>query len=142
MAGISVVLDRARIGLWSDPSNQLKIPRLTAFPITVTFAGVTAQFVGDEFPTGFHGESTARSYALTCRYMKGEQADVAALLALFATAHAAADNRLMLRTHVGQVPGLDGCDAVQVFGVQPSPGAGLYWDVAFTAAVVESSVEV
>ncbi len=142
MSGVSVVLDRARIGLWSAPGSQLSIPHLTGMAITRAYAGTSVQFVGDTYPTGFRGESSSRSYAMTARYMNGEQAQVLALLALFDVAHAAPDSRLILRTHFGQVPGLDGTEAVQVFGVTPTPAMGLYWDVAFTALVVESSIAV
>ena len=143
MGGVSVTLDLARIGLWSTPSVQITIPRLTlgssTGSITRTYAGTTAQFVGDTYPTGFRGQSKGRSYALNARYMKGEQDQALALLALFDAAHVATDSRLLLRTHYGQVPGLDGSEAVQVFVTNPTPGLGLYWDIAFTATVVQST---
>jgi hypothetical protein len=140
--GVSVVLSNARIGLWSDPSTQLAIPHLTGYPITVAYDGTSVRFAGDKYPTGFRGEGTAKSYAMTARYMQSERADLLALMGLFDLAHASADSRLLLRTHAGQVAGLDTAEAIQVFGHQPSPGLGLYWDLTFTAVVVQHSFAV
>lgn len=142
MSGISVTLDRAWIGLWTAPETQLLIPRLTAMPISVAYAGTTVQFAGDDFPTAFRGESQTKSYQMTARYMKTDQDQMLDLLNLFAQAANAADSRLLLRTNAGQVAGLNDSVAVVVFGVQPTPGMGLYWDVNFTANVVQSSEDV
>ena len=142
MSGVSVVLDRARIGLWSDPSTELAIPHLLGAPATITHAGTTVQFVGDTYPTGFRGESVAKSWAMSARFMAADRDLLLDALNLFETARTSPDSRLPLRTHYGQVPGLDECVAVQVFDPQPTPNLGGYWDLGFTAVVVESTVVV
>lgn len=139
MSGIAVTLTNAWIGLWTTPATQLSIPRLTGAPLTIGYAGTTVQFVGDDYPTGFRGQAKSKSYAMTARFMKDEQDQMLDLLNLFDSAHAAADSRLLLRTHVGQVAGLDESVAVQVFGATPTPAMGLYYDVSFTAQVVQST---
>jgi hypothetical protein len=134
--GISLALNRARIGLWSDPSSQIAIPHLKGMPVTRGYAGTLVQFVGDDYSTGFRGQAKTKSYAMTCRYLKAEQAQLVALINLFETAHSAPDPRLLLRTHPGQVAGLNESVAVQVFDPVATPGDGLVWDLTFTAQVV------
>lgn len=139
----AIVLPNADIALWTDPAGtRVAIPHLTAVGDTRTYSGVVVQFAGDTLPTPFRGEARSGSYRLTARFKQAEQATLLALLALFSTAAAAADSRLQLRTHYGQVAGLDDVLAVAVFGVEVSPQTGLYVDVAFTAEVVASTVEV
>lgn len=139
---MTVVLERARIGLFSDPSTQIEIPHLTGFQATRGYDGTVVRFVGDDYPTGFRGEGKTRAYAMTARYLSAERAQMKSLLDMFDLAHGSPDSRLLLRTHIGQIAGLDTAEAIQVFQVQPAAQSGRFWDLNFTAQVVNHTFAV
>ena len=140
----SLTLGKADLSLWSDPASTLvQIPHLGGAARMLRTAGTTVQFEGDDFPTPFRGTSRHVTYNLTARYGGFEHDQAAALLELLdEIAPAAPDSRLLLRTHAGQVAGLDPAVAVVVFEVATTPAVGFILDVTFTATVVQSTVEV
>lgn len=133
----SVVLRGADLALLTDPVNQrVTVPHLTAAPWEETWAGALVTFEGDSLPTGFRGTSLTRSWQMTCVYASDDQQSVIDLLALLRDAADAADSRLLLRTHIGAVAGLDDVTAVQIFAVQVQPMTGRLTTVTFTANAV------
>jgi hypothetical protein len=137
---VAVDLGRAEVALFSDPSMRVAIPHLVAMPRRRTTFGTTVLFAGDTYPTPFRGEGRTQTFDLTCRYGRDDHPDMLALLTLLdVTAPGSPDSRLLLRTHIGLVPGLDVAVGVVVFDVAETPaGAGVV-DVTFTATVVEHS---
>jgi hypothetical protein len=139
----AVVLGKADLALFSDPAgHRVSIPHLTAVTPTQSYAGTTVLFAGDTYPTPFRGPGRSKTWPLTARYARTEQDQLLALLDLIELAAASADSRLLLRTHYGQVAGLDDATAVVIFDVQPQPQIGLYVDVQFTAQAVQFTLEV
>lgn len=139
----AVLLGKADLALFTDPVNhRVIIPHLTAATPDRTYAGTTVLFEGDLYGTPFRGPGRAKSWPLTARYKANEQDQLVALIALLDLAADSADSRLLLRTHYGQVDGLDEATAVVVFGVQPQPQMGLFFDVQFTAQAVAFSLAV
>lgn len=139
----AVSLGKADLALLSDAANQrVVIPHLTAASPQRTYAGTTVRFAGDAYPTAFRGEGRTRSWALTARFSRDEHATLLALLDLIELAANSADSRLLLRTHYGQVAGLDDATAVVVFDVQPQPQIGIHVDVTFTAIAVNATLGV
>lgn len=138
----AVVLGKADIALWSDPgATRVVIPHLGGAARNLGTSGAVVQFEGDDYPTPFRGTSRSATYDLTCRYGAHEHDQLLALVRLLdEVAPAAPDSRLMLRTHVGQVAGLDPVVAVVVFAVPPVPARGLVVDLQFQATVVQSTV--
>lgn len=134
----AVVLAKADLALISDLANQrVTIPHLTAAVPQRGYAGTVVRFAGDTFGTPFRGEGRTKSWALTARFARTEQATLLALIKLLDLAAGSADSRLLLRTHYGQAAGLDEATAVVVFDVQPQPQIGLFVDVTFTATAVD-----
>lgn len=139
----SVRLLRPDLSLLSDPAGtQVVLPHLYALKPSRRYAGTLVTFAGDTAPTAFRGTSRLRTWALGLRYAHNEQAQLAALLALLERAADAADGRLLLRTHHGQVPGIDDVSAVVVLAVETTPQAGLVTEVSLTAEAVAWTAEV
>ncbi len=139
MALARLQLQQADLSLASDPAGTLvRIPRLTALPITSGLAGTDVHFAGDEYPTPFDGEARTLGFDATCRYAADEQDLLLALVELIeVVARRAPDKRLLFRTHLAVVDGLDEAVAVRVRQVVRTPlGAGLF-DAQFTATVVQ-----
>jgi hypothetical protein len=133
----TVVLRGADLALLTDPVGQrVTVPHLTAAPWEETWAGALVTFEGDALPTGFRGTSQTRSWQMTCVFASYEQQAVLDLLTLLRLAADAADSRLLLRTHIGAIGGLDDVTAVQIFGVQVQPMTGRVTTVTFTANAV------
>lgn len=129
-------LGAADVALFSDLDNRVKIPTLLSSSPDVKYDGTAVRFLGDKLPTAFRGEGESGTYSFTARYARDKQAQLATLVKLFRTAHESPDSRLFLRTHVGQVAGLDFAGAVIVLGFQPVPQFGQYFDLSFTAQAV------
>ena len=139
-----VVLDNADIGLWGDfQATRIVIPHLQVLSPSESFEQTYIRFEGDQRKTGFRGEGDDAVFQMTARYATGEHADAAELVELFRTAHLDdADGRLMLRTHVGEVGGLNDLEAVMVPTFTRPFAAGRYLDVSFTAQAVAYTLEV
>lgn len=132
MAG--VILRTADLALLSDPvATRVLIPHLVAVQPQQGWDGTVVRFAGDAYPTPFRGEGRDQSWQLQARYGGTEHEELADLLALLDRAAQAADSRLALRTHYGQVPGLDDVYAVVIFGVQVVPQPGQLAEVSMTA---------
>jgi hypothetical protein len=120
--GALVVLGKADLALRSDLAGSwVQIPHLTAVTPERRYDGTTVRFAGDTFPTAFSGEGQARTWQMQARYAAAEQGQLLALLDLIDRAAASADRALLLRTHYGQVAGLNETQAVVIFAVQPVP---------------------
>lgn len=138
----SVLLPKADLALFSDLTKRTVIPFLMSSAPERSYAGVGVRFAGDAFATPFRGEGRTKSWNLTCRYIKTDQARLLELLDLIELAANSPDSRLFLRTHYGQVPGLNEAIAVQILNIQPVPQVGLYYDVSFTAQAVNFTLAV
>lgn len=133
----TVVLRGADLALLSDPVNvRVTLPHLIAAPRAIRYAGTLVTFAGDTLPTAFRGTSQSRSWQMTCVFGHAEHAQLRALVDLLDRAAVAADSRLLLRTHIGAVGGLDPLSAVAVFGYDATPEAGAIARVQFTADAV------
>ena len=139
----SVDLDGvAWLGLLAVPSRQVAIRHLTGLDRTRQQSSTLVQFAGDQFATSFRGESGGRTFAVTCSFFDGEHDDYLKLLNLLRQAQDAIDDRLVLRTYTGQVPGLDGAHIVTVSEDTQAPlDGGLTFQVSFTANAVAGSFE-
>lgn len=139
----TLTLAKADLALFSDlAGSRVQIPHLTASAPTRAYAGTAVKFAGDAYPTPFRGEGRAKSWQLTARYLASEQASATELLDLIELAADSPDSRLFLRTHYGQVAGMNDALAVVVFGVDPQPQMGQYVDIGFTASAVAYILEV
>lgn len=138
----AVVLPHADLALFTDLTQRVQFPHLTAAANQRGYAGSTVQFSGDTYPTAFSGVTRTKSWQMQARYKVNEQDQLLALLTLLDAAHDAPDRRLLLRTHYGQAVGLDDATAVVVFAVEQTPQMGLYVDVSFTCEAVQFSLEV
>lgn len=132
-----LLLSKAMVGLYSQPSRQVVLPHLTSVQPSTSYDGTLVRFAGDRLPTPFGGQGESGTYPLTCRYGRHEQQLLKDFLDLVGFAARAADRRLLLRTHYGQVPGLDVAQAVVIWQVSPAPQIGLYIDLSFTALAVQ-----
>lgn len=140
MAG--VVLERADLALWSDVAGtRVVIPRLQVLTPSRRYEQVLVRFEGDTDRTAFRGEGRFRSYQMTARFVEAEHSTLVALLDLFDAAHDDVDGRLLLRTHVGVVSGLNPVEAVVVSEVSSPWSRGLVGDVSFTAETVAYTLE-
>lgn len=140
MAG--VLLERAELALWSDvAATRLLLPRVQVLTPSRRFEMALVRFEGDTDRTAFRGEGRSRSYQMTARFLEGEHSTLVALLDLFDAAHDDLDGRLLLRTHVGVVPGLNPVEAVVVSEVSAPWQRGLAADVSFTAETVTYTLE-
>lgn len=120
-----VVLTTTDFALLVDPVNtRVRVPHLTAAPLSERWNGTAVAFAGDTLPTGFVGEGGTATRSLTCLYGGTEQNDLAALIRLFRTAREQPDPRLLFRTHIGQVGDLDPVMAVLCLGYDLTPQAG------------------
>lgn len=134
---MQLILDTADMFLITDPASTLvPIPHLIGATRTSGGEVARVRFEGDRYETEFGGEGEALTWALTARFGKLEHAGWKALRDLFDTARAAPDRRLGLRTHTGQVPGLDDFAVVTVSNVTETAGGARAWDLTFTAAAV------
>lgn len=141
---MSAHLGHADLGLFSDPvGTRVAIPHLMSLTETPTAAGVDVQFEGDTYPTPFDGPARTRSFEGVCRYGAHEHDQLLALIDLVERVAAAApDKRLLPRTHLGLVPGLDSAVAVRIRSLPRTPqGAGII-DVHLRATVVEHTFQV
>jgi hypothetical protein len=138
----AVSLGKADLALFSDLTQRVTVPHLLASPQSRGYAGTTVQFAGDTLPTPFRGTTRRKSWAMTARYLRTEQAGLLALIQLVETAADAPDSRLLLRTHYGQAAGLDESVAVVIFNLEPAAQMGLYADLSFTAEAVQYTLEV
>lgn len=129
-------LQHADLALYADLSDRVTLTRLTGMERSRDLAGTTVLFEGDTDPTPFRGQGLGRTYNLSVAFGVDEHADMVALLSLLERAHQAPDGRLLLRTHIGTVAGLDPATVVSVFGVTESPLGGRGWQVRFTAVRV------
>jgi hypothetical protein len=134
-------LGRADLSLLSDPLDTLvQIPSLTALSPSFDRDRAFVRFLGDTFPTGFHGEGRDHRYQLSCRYARKNHAGLRALrLLLDEIAPAAVDQRLLLRTHAALAAGLDAAVAVELTGPVSEQWSAPVVDVSFTVQVVEHS---
>ena len=140
---VAVALAAARLSRLPDLADGLALPRLTGLERTRQRESTLVQFAGDTLPTSFRGEAGSRTWTLTCQYLDGEHAKYLALLDLLERAQDDVDDRLLLRTYVGQVAGLDGAHIVTVPEWTQTPGdGGLTWSVTFTATAVAGSLAV
>lgn len=140
----ALVLLRADIALWSDPvASRVILDRLQVLQPPETFEQVFVRFEGDERSTGWRGEGTDATFQMTARFISGEHQAAADLLALFRTAHRTdPDGRLLLRTHVGEVAGLNHMEAVLVPTFTPAPARAGVTDISFTAQAVNFTLAV
>lgn len=138
----AVLLQTADLSLFSDPSRRVAIPKLTGSRRVRRYDGVAVRFAGDELPTPFRGEGRGRTYDLTCRFTRKKQAQAQALLDLIDDAAGLPDSRLFLRTHYGQVAGLDDAAAVIVLQDDLAPQVGLYIDVTLVCEAVAFTLAV
>lgn len=135
-------LGRADIALLANPSGtRVVIPSLAALSAPFSQEKAFVRFAGDRYPTAFYGEGRSASFALTCNFPRKLHTELDAFLTLLRdTAPAAADSRLLLRTHVGLAPGLNDAVAVEVDGdVVPSWTAPMV-SVSLTVRVVENDL--
>jgi hypothetical protein len=137
----TVALVKADLALFSDLTQRVQIPRLTASSTVRKYAGTTAQFAGDTFPTPFRGTTRAKTWQFTARYMAADQSLMLALINLVEVAANAPDSRLLLRTNYGQASGLDEATAVVVLEVDPAPQMGLYADLGFTCEACQFTLD-
>lgn len=138
----SVKLGRAELSLLADRTGTsvVSIPHLVAAPYSIDRDRAFVRFAGDTYPTGFHGEGRALSFALSCLYPRALQSELRALQVLLdEVAPASPDQRLLLRTHFALAVGLNVSVAVELDGpLQITPSASTS-DAAFTVRVVEHS---
>lgn len=140
----SVTLGRAELSLFADPaSTRVVIPSLMAAPYTLGRDRTSVRFMGDEFPTGFHGEGRSHTYTLTSRYPRARHDELLALQHLVdVLAPSSPDPRLFLRTHFALAAGLDVAVAIELTGpMQVLPGASVT-DVTIPVEVVQHTFEV
>jgi hypothetical protein len=139
----ALVLTRADVALWSDPeSSRVVLDRLQVLAPADVFEVAFQRFEGDDDATGFRGEGQGRTYQMTARFLSGEHATAAALVALFRTAHRDdPDGRIQLRTHAGEVGGLNAMEAVLVSGVNQAWAKAGQLDISWTATTVLYSIE-
>lgn len=140
----SVVLGKADIALFADPTVRVVIPTLMAMTQRRSRARTLVTFAGDQYPTAFHGTSRSRAFDLTCRFGEHQQQTMLALLQLLdETAPSSGDTRLLLRTHVALTAGLNPAVAVELTSdITETPlGAGAF-DVLFSVQVVEHTFAV
>lgn len=140
----SVQLGKAELSLLSDPvGTRVVIGSLMSMPISRGRDRTAVRFLGDQFPTGFHGEGRDHTYALSCRYARAKHDDLLALVNLLdVLAPAAVDKRLLLRTHWSLAAGLDVAVAVEMAGpLSLTPDAAAV-DVTFTVQVVQHTFAV
>lgn len=139
----SIVLTHADIALWSDPvGSRVVLDVLQVLNQADEYESVGQRFEGDGDATAFRGAGQSRTFQMTARFVAGQHDDAARLLALFRTAHRDdPDGRLQLRSHLGDVEGLDDLEAVRVSGVTRTWGRAGLLDVSWTATTVLFSLE-
>jgi hypothetical protein len=139
----TVVLDYPDLALVSDPTRRVQIERLTQQTPTREGSEVFVLFEGRQQEVSFRGEMFTTAWQLEATYARDEHQGAADLIALLEDAYAAADGRLILRTRVGQVPGLD---PIQIVRVPPTwvrePQPGNIIRVRFNARAVYHTVAV
>ena len=137
------VLANADIALFTDPAGtRVVLPRVKSQTDGRPKEQTIVRFEGHALETQFRGEGQPRSYQLTVRFLAAEHATMGALLALFDTAHAASDGRLLLRLNAFNVADLNPIEAITVENPTRSPVGGQAWDVSFVAHAVEFSLAV
>lgn len=138
-----VVLEVADIGLFADfEATRVELLRLREAPATEQFDQALSTFYGDTRATSFRGLGESRSRQLGARYMTGEHQHAVDLMELLRSAHRSVDGRLLLRTPLGEVAGLDPVDIVVVADPVMTPVDYRTWDVSFTAHSVDYTIEV
>lgn len=131
------------IGRFADfEATRVALPRLGGMSLNETFEETLVHFEGDTQPTPFAGEGIPRAWALSVRFALAEHATMNSLIALFRSANAAADRRLMIRMNAFTVADLNPIEVVTVSAFAATPAGGRVWDVAFTANTVSYSVAV
>ena len=132
-------LRRALLSLLSDPGGtQVEIPSLAAMSSSFSHERTFVRFAGDTYPTAFRGDGLDQAYALTCQYARKRHEQLADLLELLRdVAPAAPDSRLLLRTHGGDVPGLNTAAVGEVDGEVVPSWAPAVVSVQFTFRVVQ-----
>lgn len=137
----TTVLARADLSLFSDPNRRVELPRVSALAPSRAYAGAEVRFAGDRLPTPFRGEGRDRTWNVTVLYTQYEHQALLDLLTLIEEAAEAPDSRLFLRTHTGQIGGLDAAEAVVIRQVDTPSQVGLMYSVTFTCKAVAYSLE-
>lgn len=137
---VAVTLDRADIYLYADPSRRVVINRLREATPTIHVEETAVHLEGYTAPVTFRGERFSRDWDLVAMFASTEHQDAADLEELFADAYQAADGRLVLRTHLGLVAGLDPINVVRVFPWAPGVQQGQIRTVRFTAVGVHHTL--
>lgn len=134
----TVDLGRAELALLSDlAGTRVVIQQLQVLVPTRTYRQVlVGPFEGDTLPLGFRGDGQSRSWQMTARYGAHQHADMEDLLELFDAAHNGVDGRMLLRTHLGDVGGINESQAVMVSEVSTAWSRPKLADVSFTAHAV------
>lgn len=134
----AVTLANAMLNLRADPSQRVLLPFLTAATPVLAREGTEVLFVGNVWPSPFTGPGRSQSITCQVRYPPAQNELLLACLDLLERAHDQADPRLILRTHVGIIPGLSPALTVVIRDGAPVPSieAPDLFDLAFTAIVV------
>jgi hypothetical protein len=140
---VQPILEHADLALLSDPvATRVVLRRPTGQAKTVTGEGTYVRFEGRTRPTSARGEGLANVWQIELVFARSEHAEALAVEALLETAFTAADDRLVLRTRLGTVEGLDPVQVVSVHAWQPTPQAGGVRRLSFEATEVDWSEEV
>lgn len=121
------VLRNADLSLWSDPVNtRVALPHLQVLSPTAAPQVATVRFDGYRDPHAYRGEGLLRTFHMEVLFGVREHAAALALEDLLVeAATVAVDGRLQLRTHTGQVAGLDEVEVIVVTGWSHTPQRGL-----------------
>lgn len=133
----TVVLTDADIGLFTRyTATRITIPHLIAANRDEVWDEAAVYFDtgedGPVDPVGYRGQTRAASVQCTARFGERQHTQMVALLDLFRAARTAGDGRLQLRTHAGQVGGLDELTVGSVRSWPATRVAANVWDVTFT----------
>lgn len=131
-----VTLADADIGLFSRfTRTRIRIPHLIVADGMEAWNSAEVHFdIGDDGPSDpveVRGIHRTRTVQCTARFPHHSHADYLALLDLFQLARLSADARLQLRTHGGNVAGLDELEVGTVASWTRQRVMGQVWDVVF-----------
>ena len=141
-----VTLDVADIALFTDvAATRVEFPSLRRLSSARVSSSALVHFHGDVHPTEYRGEARSDRAELEAIWTGADHAGAVAFLELWELSRTGADGRLQLRTHVGQVEGLDPLVTVVIpempVGFERA-GTAPAVVLTFTALVVHHTVEV
>jgi hypothetical protein len=138
-----VELERADFALVSDlEGTRVVVERLQVLISAKQYRRVTVQFEGDDAETGFRGQGRRGTFQMTARFLTGEHQALADLVDLFDLVDDDPDGRILFRTHLGEVDGLNDVEAILVSDVSKQPVGDGTIDVSFNATAVRFTAEV